>query len=344
MIHFAVTRGKRRLIDDYLEDWGRRLSSRLRVVEYDEIARARSVPRGTWVLADLDTLGPAGTALAATLHEALVAAGLRVLNHPRRTLGRLELIQALHEAGINDFRAVRASDDRGGLRYPVFLRSASDHFGAAGGLLDTPEAVDQALERADRAGLDIEDLILVEYEDTSRDGIFQKHAAYAVGDRVMAQHAIWSRHWMIKHRKGIFDMEVAEEELRIVRDNPHEETLREVFRIAAVDYGRADYGVGPDGRIQVWEINLCPKIGRRRDGRPSRAPAETQPIRTRRKEIFYARFADAWEAVDDQGPEDPPVELRADDALRERALEELAVGRGWDPLKLLRAKWLFRES
>jgi hypothetical protein len=47
--------------------------------------------------------------------------------------------------------------------------------------------------------------------------------------------------------------------LRIVRDNPFEAPLKPVFELAAIEYGRADFGrLG--GKAQIYEINGNPHI------------------------------------------------------------------------------------
>ena len=345
MIFYVSGRIKRPIFDEYLEFWGRPLADRITVVEWEELTTLRTVPRGSWVLADLDAHGPAGRALATALHDALATEGLPVLNDPHRTLGRLELLRALHEAGINDFRVVPAHQDWTDLDYPVFVRGASDHFGARSGLLESPREVQAFLDRNAAAGLPADDLIVVEFLDTSDDdGVFRKFGSYVVGDRIIPQHVLWSDQWMIKHRRGLFTPETAREELRLVRENPHEEQLREIFVLAGTEYGRVDYSVGADGRPQVWEINLCPIVGRGRRPPSGTVPEELRPLRRPRKELFYDRFREAWEAVDSPGPAGPEIELDVPDAVRRAAREELApAGAAEGFVNLLRAKTFFRH-
>ena len=72
-----------------------------------------------------------------------------------------------------------------------------------------------------------------------------------------------------------------------------------MFGLAAIDYGRVDYGV-LDGAPQAWEINTNPTIGR---GPGPRVPY--RPEVAAYKEMlapafgaFYEKFEDAWRAVD----------------------------------------------
>lgn len=48
-------------------------------------------------------------------------------------------------------------------------------------------------------------------------------------------------------------------ERQYVQTNPHESPLKEIFRLANIEYGRVDYSMY-QGKIQVWEINTNPVI------------------------------------------------------------------------------------
>lgn len=343
MIFVAVTREKRRLLDEYLEWWGRDVAPRVRIEEWERVATAPSVRRGVWLLSDLDGLGPAGLRFAEILHDTLTDAGLVVHQHPRRTLRRLELLQELHRRGINDFTAVRASEAGGDLRYPVFLRRASDHLGPIADLLANRAEVDAALEHARKLGIPLDDLILVEFQDTSHaEGRYRKYGTFIVGDRVLPRHVLEGRNWMLKHNRSELTLETQRRELDHVLENPHAQVLGEIAAVAGVSYGRIDYSVGRDGRPQVWEINLCPTIGRGARPPSGRIPEEARPHRRRVKEHFYRLFAEAWSALDRETDSGPPVELPAPESLRKEMLRELEepVG-GAGLLAALRAKSLW---
>ncbi len=88
------------------------------------------------------------------------------------------------------------------------------------------------------------------------------------------------------------------EERAYIVGNPHEAQLREIFGIAGVGYGRIDYAV-LNGRVQTWEINLHPTIGRGPgEDRKKRVPPELEPLRDVGKAHFHRGFSAAWEAVD----------------------------------------------
>lgn len=79
------------------------------------------------------------------------------------------------------------------------------------------------------------------------------------------------------------------EEHDYVEKNPHEGRLREVFRLARIDYGRMDYGM-LDGQVQVWEINTNPTI---RSGKLNPRSARRSLL-----ESFVDTMADAFTGVE----------------------------------------------
>ena len=58
---------------------------------------------------------------------------------------------------------------------------------------------------------------------------------------------------------GVAGAEGYAEDLITERTNPHKEALRRAFEIAAIDYGRADFGL-VDGRPEIYEINTNPMM------------------------------------------------------------------------------------
>ncbi len=237
--------------------------------------------------------------------------GVRILNHPSRTLRRYDLLAELARRNLNDFRAARAAEDLDGLRYPVFLRAERDHEGAISPLLHSAAAVEAGIGRALVQGHRLRDLLVVEFCATADEGgFYRKYAAFVVGNRVVARSLNYGREWMLKFGGNAFSETMVLEELDYVRSNPHERELAEISRIGGVEYGRIDYSM-KDGRVQTWEINLNPTIGRGAR-KTARSPAEFDPIRQQTKECFYSRFQEAWEAVDLAPDGQPAIEVTLD--------------------------------
>jgi hypothetical protein len=299
VIHHLVTAGQAHGMRDYLDSWGGEVARRLRILPYEELPGRERFDRGTYILAGLEYLSPAMLAFVAELHRQLAqTSGFRFLNHPTRTLQRFQLLEELHRRGRNSFRAVRAGEDLSGLRYPVFLRAERSHDGAVSPLLRSARKVDEAIGRALVTGRRLRDLLVVEFCDTAdAKGYYRKYGAFIVGDRIIPRSFEYGRSWMLTHEQSEFSPAMAWEEVEYVHANPHAKQLAEIREIAAVDFGRIDYSV-LDGRVETWEINLAPRIGRGPGDVYVPKPAEIEPIRQQSLERFYADFQAAFEAVD----------------------------------------------
>jgi len=129
--------------------------------------------------------------------------------------------------------------------------------------------------------------------------------------------------WMLKFAGNDFSMAMAREELEYVQRNPHEQQLREIFAIANIDYGRIDYSM-LDGKVQTWEINLNPTIGRGLRPSSRAIDPELRDTREETKQVFYAAFNTAWAAVAAVGPRptSAPIEIRIDPLILDAARED----------------------
>ena len=340
MIQFVVTETGSFSIRRYLLEEGAALAGRMRVVTYEELPRIRRLPLGTWVFTELDQLDATQLELAKFASDRLRAksAAVRLMNDPRQVRSRLDLLRAACDVGANEHLAWPAPDvilgapsgARGrpqtisatSLRYPVFVRYANRHTGSLTSLLDTPAALDDALASLTAGEARRHELLVVEFCDTrDAQGVYRKYSAYNVGGRIMPRALESGRDWMVKHRGRIFERARADEELSYGATNPHEPWIREMFRLARIDYGRIDYGVR-DGTPRLWEINTNPTIARgpNRDRvRPPDEAAYREMIAPMRA-LFYERFQQAWTDVDTPASDDESVELAVPDELA-RAIE-----------------------
>lgn len=308
MIHFLVPRTQDFAMRDFLEGRGAAMAGRLSILHYEEIDRVRSLPRGTYIFSALDQLHPSGRDRVAGLSDQLRASGMRVLNHPRDTLLRFDLLATLHREGLNRHRAFRAGGLPADLRYPVFIREEQGHTGALSGLLRTRREVDQALGLARAQGHRLQDLLVVEFCDTSdQEGYFRKYAAFVVGSHIIARGLAWGRRWMLKSRGSEYTEAMLAEELAFLQANPHEAELRRIARVAGVEYGRIDYGLR-EGRVETWEINLNPTIGRGR-GTSRLLPPELSELREPARHLWSAGILRALEEMDTGGPDEGGVLL-----------------------------------
>ena len=302
MIHFLLRRRHFYTVRLYLERRAPELERHVRVVAWEDVLRARALPAGSWIFSDLDRLSRAELTFAGRVHDALAAAGrrARTVNDPRTTLRRIDLLRALHERGSSGFRAFPPGRVDPDCRFPVFVREADEHHGSLTPLLRTREELRASLRRLRLRGYRPSELLVVEFLDCrSPDGLYRKYAAFRVGPEILARSLSASAHWVVKHGDSAADPALIEEERRYVTENPHEDSLREVFDLAGVGYGRIDYAV-LDGRVQVWEINLNPTIGPSpRQGPRPPEHERLRPLREPARRHFHARFAAALLALDD---------------------------------------------
>ncbi len=330
MIYFVVPEAHNRLIREYLELWGKDVASRFEVVHSETLPARRAFQRGTYVLAALDQYSSGMAALIASIHRQLSDRdGFRFLNHPSNTLQRFDLLDTLHRMGRNDFRAVRVTDDWRALRFPVFVRDSGTHDGALSPLLRSAVEVERAIGRALVQGRQLDRLMVVEFCDTAdTTGAYRKYSAFIIGRQVIPRYLSVSREWMLKFQGSEFTRRMAEEERDYVLTNPHETELRDIFALARVDYGRIDYAM-KDGRLQTWEINLNPTIGRGLRASSGKIPPELEAIRKPTKEYFYRRFREAWEEVDLPSREGDSIEVAIDPEVARAAMAPDTPTDGW---------------
>lgn len=299
MIHFICPAAED-LFREYLDHWGRDIAGAFRLLHYEDWFQQDRLEPGTYVFAALDRLIPEAARLVDERCQALDAlSGVTILNHPRRVLRRFDLLAELSRLGRNDFQAIRATEDPSALRYPVFLREAGSHQGALSPLLSSPREVEAWIGRAVLRGFAVRDLMIVEFCETRDDhGLYRKYAAFVVGTRIVARGLECGRAWMLKRRGTEFSRDMVLEERDYVAANPHARDLADVAALAKIQYGRIDYAL-KDGRLQVWEINVNPTIGRGTRPRPAfmTVSSEIEAIRSETKACFYAGFRAAWQAV-----------------------------------------------
>jgi hypothetical protein len=233
----------------------------MRMVNYQDHRDPEEL-EGTCIFSTLDGLNPDETARVEELWDALAQrlGPERLLNHPRLTLRRNELLSELADRGINRYRVHPVSPLPEAPRYPVFLREANRHTGALSPLLHTREQLEAAVENVVEEGKAPESLLVVEFLDTAdEEGVYAKYGAFVVGDRIVPQHIAYSPDWMTKRYYLRAPARIAAERA-YQEENPHEERLRELARLARIGYGRFDYAVLPGGELQIWEFNTNPVI------------------------------------------------------------------------------------
>jgi len=267
MIQFFLTRGHTGTLTEVKKS---PLAPVMSLKHYDALFRATGVRRATQVFADLDRLSYWDLELAADLYLQMKEAGLQVFNNPARFKNRYTLLRALHTAGLNDFDAYRIHEIDAIKRFPVFLRKIQGHRAPLTGWLETAAETRRAVAGALAAGTPEENLVLIEVvAEPIRPGLYRKHSATCLGQTIVPRPPLHDKGWLVKYGQTLA---LTEDELRAehaeLEQNPFAEQLRQVFDIAGVEYGRADFGFY-QGRLQVFEINTNPSLDQFEEEDPS---------------------------------------------------------------------------
>lgn len=306
MIYLLANRVSHLPANLFISQWAPHLRDRIEFVSYRDLLGRRRFQRGTFVFM---TQHPTDTtrAFLAEAARQMAAAGCRVLNPLDRTLGRYDLLLALRDAGINDFRAYRPDEFNTIEHFPVFVLPEHRHSGNLTGLLYSIDELRTAFDALDEKAKGY-DVIATEYVDTvDANGIFRKYSVFRIGDRFIPRHVLFSKNWITKS-PDLAASEMLEEEQRFLDSNPHAEAVRAVFDIARIDFGRIDYAA-IDGGIRVWEINMNPSYA---------SPIlSVPPDRAHMQVATLSAIADAIAALDME--RDDCFELRFDRATQRDA-------------------------
>lgn len=230
---------------------------------YPQLFAAQLLPPGAWFFCDLERLAIWELALAGDIARQIREAGphFRLLNDPAKAACRYELLLRLYQGGFNRFRAWRAEDGVPSARYPVFIRLEANHEKPLTDLLNDEETLKAKLVELEARGLSRRGMLIIEYHaEPLAPGVFRKYAAYRIGERIVADHTVHDLTWLAKYGDyAAWSPERYAEELVFVQSNPHAEQLMRAFKLAGIDYGRADYGIVA-GEAQIWEINTNPTL------------------------------------------------------------------------------------
>jgi hypothetical protein len=279
---------------------------RIELVTYRDAFRRSDWHSGAIIFGDLERQLPFETVLSTQLWQRFSASGaqVRLLNHPTRSLYRFALLRKLKTLGMHDFDVWRADEDREGMRFPVLLHGERDHNGPIGGLVRNRRALDRALGKLGEEGRALNGILVIEFCETrTEDGLYRKYGTFRVGERLVHRHMFLSSDWCVKTREGTLGpghsraAVEAEEEAFMLADR-FSPAVAEIFRIAAIDYGRMDYAF-KEGGIRVWEINTNPLLGSPERYRPG------VPIYDRYVRASFEKLRDALLALDPDRDDTP---------------------------------------
>jgi hypothetical protein len=300
MITYVAPKGEEFTMGFYLDDRGGPLGEAIRILTYDDLETLSRLDAGAWVFAGLDRLTQGQRELADVVWRTLEASRMpvRLLNRPNKVMLRAPLLRTLHERGINRFKAVPPAERSVDLTFPVFVREADAHTGNLTPLLRDRSALERALTRLRLRGYAPDELLVVEFVDSSdAAGIFRKYSSYFVDGVVIPKALRFSTEWMLKARFSFWDKEKVREQEEWATRNEWAGEVASIFRTAKIDYGRMDYAV-VDGRLQVWEINMNPTVTR---GTGTNKPEAMKAMKSERAKVsdaFHRAFREATLALD----------------------------------------------
>jgi hypothetical protein len=226
----------------------------------------KRAPLGNYVFTDIDRLSGYEIDAAAEIARSVARAAPSALisNPPHRVLNRYRLLRRLHESGVNSFNVWRLDEERAPTAYPVFIRREQDALGPESPLLHDEGEYRAAVAALQAAGKGLTGRIAVQFlPSADQDGTYRKYGAFCLRGRVVPQHLMRAKSWVVKRDTRDGPEELTEEEERYARENPHADQIRRIFALAEIDFGRVDYCV-VNGRVEVFEINTNPTFPRAR--------------------------------------------------------------------------------
>ncbi|MFT6657204.1 hypothetical protein [Maritalea sp.] len=228
---------------------------------YTWLYRTFRLPAATYIFTGIDRLDFNERRLAGKIYRHINAAGagFRALNDPAHAKGRYALLRGLHDAGINRFNAYLGSNNPKPTNFPVFVRRNSLSTQPLTELLQTQTELDDALQTLAAHGEPLDDLVIIEYcAEPIQAGIFRKYSSYYLAGKTVLSWSIFEKNWMVKNGEiDIVDENVYAQEWPTVEQNSFSDVIGNVFKVANIEYGRADFGL-VDGRPQIYEINFNP--------------------------------------------------------------------------------------
>lgn len=216
-------------------------------------------------IADADD-APAALARAAAL---LSSARAPVVNDPQRVASTGRAANAARLAAIPGVRAPRIERfprasltaeglEGSGFSFPLLVRSIGYHGGEHFARIENAGALSAI------ATLPGEELLVIEFIDTSDAGdLFRKYRAIFVDGEAYPLHLAISHDWKVHYFSSEMNDDAAyrEEEAAYLADmraaigEARVETLRHIGKALALDYAGADFALGDDGRVVVFEAN-----------------------------------------------------------------------------------------
>ncbi|MGE0716048.1 MAG: hypothetical protein AB7P02_11440 [Alphaproteobacteria bacterium] len=213
---------------------------------YREIEGALPPKSGAIVFGDLDRVDDDLAVAAERLAADAAVPGVRVLNHPVRTLRRYELLRMLHADAENPIDVLRVEDRRPPRRWPVILRTESGMLRRQPTLIHDQGSLDAELRRLDALDAYRPDLLIVEVPMAGRT-IGPTLRLLKAGDRLLPLDPVGGRNPLDRPAEG--------------------DWLSSVFARGEIDFGHLCL-CRIDGRIAILDIGTDSEIVVQQGARP----------------------------------------------------------------------------
>ena len=260
---------------------------------YDWLINTKQLPKATYIFTDRERMDLWELRVLSDLYIHLEnsGSGYRVVNNPLHMMNRRSLLRSLYVEGVNHFNAYSLTERRMPEKFPVFIRREHDHSYPLTDLLNNQEELDIALEELKNKGEPDDGVLIIEYAAEPIEGtLFRKLAAYRVGDEIIFFNTVHEHSWLVKYgTKNSATDAMYQEEQEMILSNSYEETIRKVFDIANIEYGRVDFGL-VNGKVQIYEINTNPTT-------VSPKPHPNK-IREENQRLAWDRYCKALSALD----------------------------------------------
>lgn len=257
MLNWVTTSRKADAVREFIAAVGRPLADMVAWIGYEDLLARAAPPPGDWLFCDIERLPASRLRRAAALAQGFVEAGRKVVNHPGHAMARYELLRTLHLRGINDFDVVRLTECRWPESFPVCLQHESGDGGAIGGLLPDHDALQAVIDELAAQGRARDSVLAVGHVDTADpDGRRAEYSVFRIGGRYVPAHIAVSG---LVAGGGTGESSETDSELAFFADNPHIDFVRDVFRLARIEFGRLDYGFC-GGRPQAFGVDTNPEL------------------------------------------------------------------------------------
>jgi glutathione synthase/RimK-type ligase-like ATP-grasp enzyme len=187
---------------------------------------------------------------------------------------------------------VAALVEDGTLSFPFLFREAGSHGGI--GLVLVEGADD--LRQLERYAFDGRSFYATGFVDfRSADGLYRKHRALVIGGQLHRKHLIATDQWNIHAENRSFMKDrpelQAEEEAWVEHGPLDEAPFAAIHDLVGLDFFGVDFGVLPDGRLLIFEVNACARAlqAGQSESRIVSHAAATEAIRTSFADMLRSR-------------------------------------------------------